>query len=231
MTNDLRRNPYKNARNVVGQRFGRFVVIREEPRHYNSKRRVYRIVLCRCDCGKEKTVFLSALKSGNTKSCGCLNIESASKTHFKHGHHNSITKTNSPTYASWLGMIQRCTNPNNKHYNRYGGRGISIYKRWQDFRNFFADMGEKPKGTTLDRYPDNNGNYEPSNCRWATRKEQANNKSSNVLIVHNGERLIMKQFVRQHGLNYERFQYLYRIKRMPLPTILDTMSKEKTQNG
>lgn len=100
--------------------------------------------------------------------------------------HNHTTKTTAtPTYKSWHMMKQRCSNPNNKQYKDYGGRGILLCERWVDFSNFLADMGERPENMTLDRI-DNNGNYEPSNCRWATRKQQQRNMRTNTIWTHNG---------------------------------------------
>jgi hypothetical protein len=92
----------------------------------------------------------------------------------KHGH--AIGSIASPTYSSWQAMKSRCLNPQTSSYRNYGGRGIKIYDRWLDFKNFLADMGERPEGTSLDRFPNKNGNYEPGNCRWATRLEQNRNQ-------------------------------------------------------
>ena len=103
--------------------------------------------------------------------------------HLKHGHNTMAGK--SPTYSSWGHMIQRCTNPNHKHWHHYGGRGISVCVRWREFKVFLADMGECPIGQTIDRI-NTNGNYEPGNCKWATRGEQQNNRRDNVVLEHNG---------------------------------------------
>lgn len=99
----------------------------------------------------------------------------------KHGH-NSNFGERSPTYVSWLGLKQRCLNPNGSDYPDYGGKGVTVCDRWLDFENFLADMGERPEGTTLDRFPNRNGDYEPGNCRWATLRQQANNRSNNRII-------------------------------------------------
>lgn len=122
-----------------------------------------------CDCGGSNIVATQNMTNGTTKSCGCLRKEITSekfKTHGKHG---------SPTWRSWSSMKSRCTNPNVTQYDLYGGRGIKICDRWDKFENFIEDMGERPEGKSLDRI-DVNGDYEPKNCRWATKKEQAQNK-------------------------------------------------------
>jgi len=138
---------------------------------------------CKCDCGKELIVRTSCLRTKNTQSCGCLLIDSATK----HGHNKSQTSKPTPTYVCWQGMIQRCYDKNFSRYYLYGGRGIEVCDRWRDFRNFLADMGEKPDKMSIDRYPNNDGNYEPSNCRWATMKQQGQNRRTNKLLIHNGE--------------------------------------------
>lgn len=128
---------------------------------------------CLCECGNYVNVTIGHLKSGHTKSCGCYATEQRSIVHTKHGlrkHKN---------YPLWAKMLQRCYNQNNPKYHRYGGRGITVCDRWREsFKNFYADIGDKPEGMSIDRR-DNDGNYEPSNCRWATPKEQSNNKHNN----------------------------------------------------
>ncbi len=131
------------------------------------------IWLCRCECGNEKEILLISLKTGNTKSCGCSTQELRTKGITKHGHNQ--TGKRSPTYISWDNMIGRCNRPSQLRYKHYGGRGITYDVRWKSFANFLEDMGERPKGKTLDRI-DVDGNYCKENCRWATNKEQNNNK-------------------------------------------------------
>lgn len=154
---------------VIGERF-------------RKNKRAY--VKAKCECGKEfDTVWASRER---TKSCGCLNTIGK----VAHGH---ATGKPTPEYKTWLGMKERCDNANSCYYNRYGGRGISLCGRWKEsFEAFLEDMGPRPSGTSIDRI-NNDGNYEPDNCRWATPKEQSRNKRNNRKIVLDGvERLTIE---------------------------------------
>lgn len=166
--------------NLIGQKFERLLVIQSAKKDKWGKSQW----LCQCDCGREKIILDFNLKSGNTKSCGCLQIEKMIQRFTKHGH----SKRNkwSKTYKSWLDMNRRCNNPNDKDYCNYRGRGITICKRWKKFINFLEDMGEQPRGLQIDRI-NNDGNYCKSNCRWATRKEQGRNRRNNHLITFNSK--------------------------------------------
>ena len=152
------------AIDITGHRFGRLTAVSRHDKPGNRWR-----WLCRCDCGKAVIVQIGSLRSGNGKSCGCLQKEIASRVNTTHG----MSKTRE--FFVWKAMLQRCLNPNCKDFKYYGGRGIKPCERWLEFTNYFADTVVQPEGLTLDRI-DNNGNYEKSNCRWATPKQQSGNR-------------------------------------------------------
>lgn len=174
---------------LTGRRFGRLTVVRRvEDRVTPSGRRIAQW-LCYCECGGQCVVQGWNLSRGLTRSCGCYareqHVKRGQTMNLKHGHNRR--KAVSPEYQSWRSMIQRCENPNAYDYARYGGRGITVCERWRScFENFLADMGPRPSPQhTLDRI-DPNRNYEPGNCRWATKAEQSRNvrpRQSNVIGV------------------------------------------------
>ncbi len=165
---------------MIGTKHGRLTVIAANDREYPNAGPFW---LCRCDCGTETVVRGSYLKCGHTKSCGCLVMT--------HGSHRT------PAYRSWQSMTQRCTNPKDPSWGRYGGRGITVCERWNMFANFLADMGPRPPGTTLDRI-NNDGNYGPLNCRWALPHQQY--QSSSMTDV-NDVGVCLIRHMRRRGAN------------------------------
>ena len=156
---------------LTGRRFGRWYVV--ELSRIENQRTYWRVA---CDCGNEGSVRSDVLRRGYSTSCGCIIAEGTPRR--THGQAAWKRGERTVEYTAWIMMIQRCTNPKTRGYHRYGGRGITVCERWRNsFEAFLADMGPRPSsGHSLDRWPNNDGNYEPGNCRWATKKEQDDNR-------------------------------------------------------
>lgn len=178
-----------NMINLRGKKFNRLLVISESSKRDNSGTTQWN---CRCECGSELTVRGINLRNGNTKSCGCYNREMKAaicRSRTQHG------LTGTPTYQTWQNMLRRCNVPRSDKYPIYGGRGIKVCEQWHKFSNFLRDMGEKPIKMTIDRI-NNNGNYEKSNCRWASSRDQSNNTRRNHIIEYNGQRKTLEEWSR-----------------------------------
>lgn len=194
------------AVNLRDQRFGRLVAKRP------TKERLLGHVIweCECDCGDIKKVSTILLRPGGIESCGCLRKETAAKNgraRKTHGHKSN--NNTSGTYHSWISMKTRCTNKNHIAYKNYGGRRIKVCERWSKFKNFLEDMGERPKGLTIDR-EDNDGNYEPGNCRWATRKEQTRNSIQTKLNKLKVQ--VIKKLLKESKLMIKEIAEIFMVK-------------------
>lgn len=184
--------------NLRGQKYGRLIVIDEAPK---SGRRRYWFCICACASARICVVKQDHLRGGRIKSCGCLQAENARRLFTTHGH---TRESISSEYKIWANMKARCLNNKNHAFKNYGGRGIKICRKWKDsFEAFFNDMGPRPSiNHSIDRR-DNNGDYEPNNCRWATRAEQCANRRNNVFIEFNGEILPVGEVANQVGLSVD----------------------------
>lgn len=170
----------KFAKDIVGERYSRLTVIARAPNKVYGSRHQLAMWECLCDCGGKVTVSGADLRNGHTKSCGCLQADRARASQTVHG--NCKTKLNS----IWSSMKQRCNNPNDKHYHRYGMRGITYCKEWESFKPFmeWAHRNGYQEGLTLDRI-DNDGNYCPDNCRWLSRTDHAHKTWEDIKKARN----------------------------------------------
>lgn len=209
---------------MVGKRFNRLVVIK----HYDNNRKNGVKWLCMCNCGQEVIVLGSSLRKGNTKSCGCLQREIAAILCKKRTSHGQARRGKT-TLLYWVhqGMIRRCYNSKHKSWSEYGGRGIKVCKRWLKFENFDKDMGEgwKP-GLQIDR-KNNDEEYSPENCYWATSEQQARNKRNNHLITFNGKTQCMTAWSEEIKISVQtlssRFRYGWSVER----TLTEPLRKDK----
>jgi hypothetical protein len=181
---------------LTGQYFGKLIALH---RLESGKWR------CRCACGKETDCLLGNLRQGFTRSCGARGCKLPRFRPVKHGHSGKPRKRvrPTPTYSSWNAMHCRCENPNASNYRLYGALGVRVCARWSGehgFSNFLRDMGERPPSTTLDRYPNRNGDYSPDNTRWATRKQQQRNRRCSRLLAFRGRTQTVADWSDEYGV-------------------------------
>lgn len=189
---------------MIGKKYGKLLVVRQvEPSKSGHTR-----YLCKCDCGVEKIFQAQNIRTGKSESCGCERAKQLSER-------NSITKrthcmSKSAEYKIWSGMLIRCATDHPK-YHRHHGRGIKVCQRWRRFENFIADMGPRPsRFHSIDRI-DNDGNYEPGNCRWATAKEQSANTINNIYETIDGEKHCLAEIARKYKINEQTLYHRYKV--------------------
>ena len=195
---------------LTGQRFNRLVVISIAPKGKSGEIRWH----CECDCGNKTIVSAQHLKSGHTKSCGCYHNEMAKNKDIKHRKHGFV---GSRLYRIWVCMKTRCYNTNDEHYSNYGARGITICDEWLHSFPAFAEWSITngyADNLTIDR-KDNNKGYSPDNCRWATAKEQTNNRRNTQLLEFNGEVKTLKEWSETTGIKYQTLIYRKKAGKSP----------------
>lgn len=210
---DIMTTPARNATDLTGRSFCGWVVLRRAPTRLRKS-----VYVCRCVCGTEREVFGNNLVRGVSTNCGCISVRG------NHSHGQTHTKI----YRIWATMVQRCTNSRHKDFHKYGGRGIRVCDQWLVFERFFEDMGHKPDGLSLDRI-DNNGIYEPGNCRWSAPKQQCRNTRKNRIVEHDNKKVTVAEWAETLGVPEarirDRLRYGWSVK--------DALfgSKRKNQHG
>lgn len=208
--------------NRVGYKYGMLLVLSEGKTVKsitNNRHNTTVYWICQCDCGKLKEISGNDLRSGDTKSCGCQRYIMSSKGSRTHGLSKSLE------YDIWVHIKQRCTNPENKAFHNYGKRQITMCDRWiESFENFYADMGRKPKGLSVERR-DNDGNYEPSNCYWGTRSEQSRNRRDNIWLEHDGENMVLQDWANRFNVNATSLKRW--LKKMTMVEIINKLKNYK----
>jgi hypothetical protein len=196
---------------ITGEKFGKLTAIKPVGNNKTGQR----IWLCQCECGNEKEVLMGSLRSGNTSSCGCIAREVLIERNLVHG----MSKDNR-LYNIWCRMRQRCNTSTCNDYKDYGGRGIRVCNEWNSFSAFndWARSNGYKKNLSIDRI-DSNGNYEPSNCRWATNKTQARNKRNNHFISFKGEKKTLSEWSHITGIDTSLIRYRLKQK-WPLEKVL-----------
>ncbi|HXQ34629.1 MAG TPA: hypothetical protein VN843_11510 [Anaerolineales bacterium] len=186
----------ESSENLRGKIFGRLEVL------YRNGQELPVKWVCICQCEKIISVSDNHLKTGHTQSCGCISTDRVVEYNTTHG------LSHTPEYRSWEGMRKRCNNPNNPKYEIYGGRGIKVCEAWShDFQAFYDYMGPRPGPEySIDRYPNNDGDYEPGNCRWATSVQQVCNRSNTVRVPYKGQELTLTEISEQTGVSYRLLQ-------------------------
>lgn len=212
---------YRRAVDHTGRQFGSWTVVRL----ISISPRVWE---CRCACGTVSMVRGGQFVSGHSRSCG----HAAGKRRHAHSRLGHVSRT----YTCWANMMQRCTNPKFTFFKNYGGRGIRVCERWKTFDNFLSDMGEKPEGLTLERI-NNDGHYEPTNCKWASRTEQGRNRRTNKAYEFNGKPMSIRNIEREAGVSRGLYGYRLRngwtfeqaISEPPMPGIKRSKRNQCTQ--
>lgn len=180
---------------MVGKKYGRLTVLGELSKRWSDGSIMLR---CRCDCGNITTRKATRLRTGRNKSCGCLQKKVGEVE--RHG------KCTTPEYESWKSMLARCHNPNAHAYQHYGGRGITVCRRWRaSFLSFYEDMGPRPHGHSIDRI-DNNKGYSKKNCKWSTQKQQTRNMRRNRVIAYKGKSQPLLAWAEETGISYQVLQ-------------------------